>query len=564
MSKSFRPSKEQVKQVFKRLEELGAGKLYAQSIPDDQLNQFQNWKDDNSNKGIKSTSQGSIQFGVFIEAGQIVYSELSKKLQARGRIYGITKDNFKQKFQEFKNGAKNFSDKVKQWFQDVLNSIKKWYDENKIYMQLGAVGNLDSALKEVRNRKLAYAHILENELQIDADEKAQLKMRIFNSDTLADADIENIDKYIKVLKNRKNADESPMENPIQKRTLKEVQMDKKQKPEKLIERHIEKLKKANKLNNARNRRTLYSSIRTELNRTPEGKIFYDQYEKAQDFISEYGISNLYTLETYLSQMSEDDVHVLKEIIEGELDVSDFNLTTQAFVKWFRDLDNSFYTMGKAYINPNVKYINNHFPLVLKEEFAYVDLDTELGKEILDHVKMVLNNRNEEPVSDTQVKEYVTEFLANYRDKGTSAYFTQHLNNNGGSVKRNYPIEFHRDEIFPDWMYDNDVYNVLRKYIHASATSLGYAKYFKRQTSQYSYALIDELTNNLKTNEEKELFRDMVQVALRLNNVSEIDNIITRATKNISTFLLSFRTAIKNFSDVGKAVAQTDSISLKKY
>ena len=108
-----------------------------------------------------------------------------------------------------------------------------------------------------------------------------------------------------------------------------------------------------------------------------------------------------------------------------------------------------------------------------------------------------------------------------------------------------------------------MYNVLRRYIHASATSIGYAKYFKRQTSQYSYALIDELTNNLKTNEEKELIRDMVQVALRLHNINEIDNVLLRASKNISTFLLSFKTAIKNFSDLGKAVAQTDSVSLLK-
>ena len=563
MSVSITPSSEKLDKIYKRLEELDAGKFYAQSIPEDELQSFTNWKDNHKGKGLQSTSQGFIQFGVFIEAGEIVFNGLSKKLQARGRIYGITKANFKQKFQEFKNGAKNLSDKVKQWFKDVLSNIKKWYDKNKVYMQLGAVGNIDEAVKKVRNRKLAYAHILENELQIDVDEKSQLKMRIFNSDTLADADIESIDKYIKVLKSRKNGIESPMENPIQKRTLKEVQMDKKQRPDNLIERHIEKLKKAKKLNDVRNRRALYSSIQKELKRTPEGEIFYRQYEKAQDFISEYGISNLYTLEKYMSQMNENDIHVLKEIIEGELDVKDYNLTTQAFVNWFRTLDNNFYTMGKAYINPDVKYINNHFPLVLKEEFAYVDLDTELGKEIIDHVKMVLNSRNEDPVSDAEVKEYVTEFLANYRDKGTSAYFTQHLNNNGGSVKRNYPIEFHRDEIFPEWMYDDDVYNVLRRYIHASATSIGYAKYFKRQTSQYSYALIDELTNNLKTNEEKELFRDMVQVALRLHNINEIDNVLLRASKNISTFLLSFKTAIKNFSDLGKAVAQTDSVSLLK-
>ena len=131
-------------------------------------------------------------------------------------------------------------------------------------------------------------------------------------------------------------------------------MDKKQRPDNLIERHIEKLKKAKKLNDVRNRRALYSSIQKELKRTPEGEIFYRQYEKAQDFISEYGISNLYTLEKYMSQMNENDIHVLKEIIEGELDVKDYNLTTQAFVNWFRTLDNNFYTMGKAYINPDVK------------------------------------------------------------------------------------------------------------------------------------------------------------------------------------------------------------------
>ena len=102
---------------------------------------------------------------------------------------------------------------------------------------------------------------------------------------------------------------------------------------------------------------------------------------------------------------------------------------------------------------------------------------------------------------------------------------------------------------------------MHSYISSSYQSISYAKYLDKPTDDYSYEEVDKLVAEIKANGgDHELARNMIAVTLRLRIPESYEKSFVKIAKNITSFLLSLKTAIKNFGDLNKGIGQTNEKS----
>jgi hypothetical protein len=428
--------------------------------------------------------------------------------------------------------------------------------------------------KKERQKALARAHILQKEKKISNDDARRLKKDLLGVESLKDASQEQIQDYNNYLNNI-GLQPVTKKKPPKRPTLEELRQKTRYDEAKLVKRVLDRIGH-NIVQIHGDARKYYSSMERELNRMGDGgKEVVRLLRFAQTWKEDKVKPSEAELERLWKKVPHKEKEVMRLIIEsgGEVEgkLSD---ATKKFLQWYRDVDNDIFNLGKELINPDIKYVPDHFPLVLKNDIK--NLATKRGKhpqkwkDLVTHTQKVLNGRTKygqmeafvDPVSYNEAELYVENFLERYNTHGLRKHFIQQVFQPEGKFRHSYPLELHRDRIFPDWAYSNDVASVLHSYIDHSYNALAYAKYLEKMTEEYSYEKIDELIEQIKNDgHDYETARDFVTATLRLKMMEPYKSRAVRFSKNVTAFLLSPKTGIKNMSDLTKAAAWTNNLSM---
>ena len=103
---------------------------------------------------------------------------------------------------------------------------------------------------------------------------------------------------------------------------------------------------------------------------------------------------------------------------------------------------------------------------------------------------------------------------------------------------------HRDRVFPEWAYENDVGNVIHSYIDKSYTSIAYAKHLEKVDEEYNYQKVQELTDQIRIEGyDHRLAGDMVAWVMKLKTLERTKERFVRAAKTLTSFLLSVKTTV---------------------
>jgi len=65
-----------------------------------------------------------------VDTGKYAFDVLSPAMQKMGNRLGVTAQNFKLRFAQFKNNAKEMTDATKKWFKKVVGHMKGWFKNN--------------------------------------------------------------------------------------------------------------------------------------------------------------------------------------------------------------------------------------------------------------------------------------------------------------------------------------------------------------------------------------------------------------------------------------------------
>lgn len=419
---------------------------------------------------------------------------------------------------------------------------------------------------EERRKGLAYAHILQKKVKIEGQDAVNLKKEMFGIESLKDASNDEINNYnnylLGVQKQRK------VGRVVTKEELKES--IKIEETESIIKRIAGRMISFPK----RAKKMIYDPIGTSketmLNRMGEGGKEFVKLFKESEFYHRINTNKAEAqLERLYKKIPHDEIDILRPIIEQE--VKGISQASKDFAEWFRKVDDFIFSEGKKYINPDLKKVPNHFPLVLKEDFRSWERIVKNGMqdEVVDHVWKVLNARTkygqqeilEGPITKEVARKYVQDFLENYSRRGMTSHMLNQVFANP-QFKHSYPIELHRDRIFPDRAYENDVSKVLHAYIDGSFRAIGQAKYFEKATEIYSYEKVDKLLKKIRDDGyDYKNARDMMAISLRIKHPTHQE--ITSLARNAATFLLSIKTTIKNPGDLNKAFAISNTPSVMK-
>jgi len=409
-----------------------------------------------------------------------------------------------------------------------------------------------------RKTMLTYAHILERDAAKRGIDYTQIKQNDIGVKSLKDATDHQINDYINKLK--------PIPITVGqesvRKTASESLSDQELEPEAVFSRISRKTKQSVKS---------YADLTSNFLESMEHALNTNFGEATKEFVrlkreAELEIAKkvnplLVEFERLYSKIPIKERNVLRNIIENP-DAIKHSAEAQQFIDWYRPVDNEIFEAGKI-INPEVKYIENHFQLVLKPDAPNLDLDSEYGKKVVRIVAKNLRIKTNVNVTEAQAKEYLIKYFNDYKKHGYSSLYGVFIDT--GSWKHDYPLEFHRFRILPEIFYENNVPNVLYKYIYNSWESIEYARKFGKVDGEYKYAKIDDMLKRVEAEGyDAELARDMIATVLHLKSFSHAEQLAVKLSSDITTFLLSPKTTIKNIGDLNKSIALTNSKSLLEY
>jgi len=423
--------------------------------------------------------------------------------------------------------------------------------------------------KSPRRKALARAHILENEVGLTDDERRTYKKVITGYNSLGEASDAEIAQYIDFLLERKHGSKPIRRLPaMPKKTLKQLAEERKAQigtdKESVIQKAAKVMKKP-----VDTLGLYWVYNRQSMERTLEkmgegGKNLLKMFSEADYYHAGKVKPVEAEMERLWKKVPTDEKDIMKNIIEAG-GASDISKDGQKFLRFWQDTTNDIYVEGKKFLNPDVNYIENYFPLSLKPEI-YNDLNPQHPRwdEVVDHVQRVLTDRRSQgdifsgyEVSRAETERYVIDFLADYKKQGLRQHFIQQVFTPGGQFKHSYPLELHRDRIFPEWAYENDIMNIAHAYIDKSYEAIGYAKEFGKMNEEYKYENIDkELDKISRDGYDHKLAANIMGFSMGLKRQDIYDQTFNKVARASTTFLLTPRTTLKNLTDLGKAFAQS--------
>ena len=451
------------------------------------------------------------------------------------------------------------------------HKITGYAEHEPIALTFGQKGSTLVAEKDKspRRKALARAHILENEVGLTDDERRTYKKVITGYDSLGEASDTEIAGYIDFLLERKHGSKPIRQLPSpKKKSLKELAAERKAElgddRETVIQRAAKVMKKpvdALGLYWVYNRQ----SMERTLEKMGDGGNNLLRMFKEADYYHSGKVKPIESqMERLWKKVPNDEKDIMKKIIEAN-GASDLSKKGQDFLRFWKDTTNDIYSEGKKHMNPELNYVENYFPLSLKPE-VYNDLNPQHPKwdSVVDHVQRILTDRRSQgdvfggyEVSKEETETFIIDFLANYKKQGLRQHFIQQVFTPGGSFKHSYPLELHRDRIFPEWAYVNDVMDIAHAYIDKSYEAIGYAREFGKMDEEYKYENIDkELELISKDGYDHKLAANIMGYSMGLKRQDIYDETFNKVARASTTFLLTPRTTLKNITDLGKAFSQS--------
>ena len=425
--------------------------------------------------------------------------------------------------------------------------------------------------KSSRQKALARAHILESEISLAEREKKLIKKSITGFESLGQASDSQISAYVDYLLEQKYGNKPISKPTINKKTLKDIREEKLLQGDRLEKSVLERasifLDKPKDFLG-----TYWVNSRQSMERTLEkmgkgGQKLARMYREAEYYHSEKVKPLEAEMERLWKKVPTEEKELMRNIIESE-GASDLSKNGQAFVDFWGRLTDDIYNEGKKYMNPDLNYIQNYFPLQLKMDFyKEVNPKHKLWDEVVDHVQQILNDRISQAdvftglnVSREEAEQYTLDFLNYYKTRGLREHFIQQVFKPSGKFKHSYPLEMHRDRIFPEWAYEQDIMNVAHGYIDKSFEAISFAKEFGKIDEDYKYENIDTQLDLIERDGfSRNDAQNIMSWAMGLKNFDEYDQKMNRFAKNLTSYLLSFRTSVKNLTDLGKAFSQSGTI-----
>lgn len=421
--------------------------------------------------------------------------------------------------------------------------------------------------KTPRQKALARAHILEKEIGLTPEEVSTNKKAITGNESLAKASDQQISAYVDFLIEKKTGNKPIRKPKVYKKTLKDYQREKQE--DKLKDRLFTRMKKHFGKNFRAFTDDYINSMEWVLQNRfgAAGKTLHRRIKDAEYEIAEWVKPHEAELETLLKNIPHKERQFLRQIIESGQPISP---ETEAFMQWWNKLTDDIFKKGKQYVNKDLRQIKNYFPLVLRPDFYNnMDKNHPLWNEVVNHVQEELNKRMSYGqlsldivgVTREEAESFVISFLNQYKHKGTRVHFLQQVFKPSGKYRHSYPLEMHRDRIFPEWAYDDDVIGIAHAYIDKSYTSIAYAKNLKKMDENYEYEEVTNLIGKIEDEGYDAGFaKDIVAYILGLKTISSNDARIRSIAKELTTFLLSIGTSVKNFGDIAKSIAWSGNIS----
>ena len=471
----------------------------------------------------------------------------------------------------------NVSDSLTDIIVKQNGKLNSYADHSPRALTFGEKGSTLVAEKKKidnpRRKALARAHILENEIGLTDDERRTYKKVITGYDSLGEASDTEIASYIDWLLKRKYGSKPIRQiSAPKKKTLKELAAERKQEIDEDRETIMQRASKV--LKKPIDGLGLYWVYnRQSMQRTLEkmgdgGNALLKMFKEADYYHSSKVKPSEVQMEKLWKKVPSDEKEIMKKIIESN-GASDLSEGGQAFLRFWKDTTNDIYAEGKKYINEELNFIENYFPLSLKPEI-YNDMSPQHPRwdEIVDHVQRVISGRVSQgdvfsgySVSKEETEKYIIDFLDNYRKQGLRQHFIQQVFEPTGKFKHSYPLELHRDRIFPEWAYVNDVMDIAHAYIDKSYEAIGYAKEFGKMDEEYKYENIDkELEVISADGYDHKLAANIMGWSMGLKRQDIYDETFNRVARSTTTFLLTPRTTLKNLTDLGKAFSQSGTLN----
>tara|TARA_Y100001938_G_scaffold15058_1_gene18561 strand:- start:1884 stop:11024 length:9141 start_codon:yes stop_codon:yes gene_type:complete len=471
----------------------------------------------------------------------------------------------------------NVSDSLTDIIVKQNGKLNSYADHSPRALTFGEKGSTLVAEKKKidnpRRKALARAHILENEIGLTDDERRTYKKVITGYDSLGEASDTEIASYIDWLLKRKYGSKPIRQiSAPKKKTLKELAAERKQEIDEDRETIMQRASKV--LKKPIDGLGLYWVYnRQSMQRTLEkmgdgGNALLKMFKEADYYHSSKVKPSEVQMEKLWKKVPSDEKEIMKKIIESN-GASDLSEGGQAFLRFWKDTTNDIYAEGKKYINEELNFLENYFPLSLKPEI-YNDMSPQHPRwdEIVDHVQRVISGRVSQgdvfsgySVSKEETEKYIIDFLDNYRKQGLRQHFIQQVFEPTGKFKHSYPLELHRDRIFPEWAYVNDVMDIAHAYIDKSYEAIGYAKEFGKMDEEYKYENIDkELEVISADGYDHKLAANIMGWSMGLKRQDIYDETFNRVARSTTTFLLTPRTTLKNLTDLGKAFSQSGTLN----
>jgi len=425
--------------------------------------------------------------------------------------------------------------------------------------------------KSNRQKALARAHILEAEIGLAEKEKKLLKKSITGYESLGEASDPQISAYINYLLEQKYGAEPISKPTIAKKTLKQIREERLLDGDKLEKSILERASKfLDKPKDFLGKYWVYN--RQSMQRTLEkmgegGQNLVRMYKDAEYYHFEKVKPLEAEMERLWKKVPSDEKELIRNIIESD-GASDLSSGGQAFLDYWGRLTDDIYNEGKKYMNPDLAYIDNYFPLQLKMDF-YKEINPKhkLWDSVIDHVEQVLNDRisqedifGELSISREEAEQYVLDFLRYYNRKGIREHFIQQVFKPSGKFNHSYPLEMHRDRIFPEWAYEQNLMEVAHGYIDKSYEAISHAKEFGKIDDEYKYENIDTQLDLIERDGfERKLAEDIMGWSMGLKSQDRYEQTMNKMAKNITSFLLSPQTTFKNLTDLAKGFSQSGTI-----
>jgi hypothetical protein len=425
--------------------------------------------------------------------------------------------------------------------------------------------------KSYRSKALSRAHILEKELGLSKDEAVLLKSSILDMETLAEASDKDIDTYINYLIEQKTG-KPPIEKPkVYKKTVAEIKKEREESDEARGSRLKQWWKREHgKPFKAINQNLIESMDHALQNKFGKaGKKLHRKLTDAELNKEEWVKPSEVQLEQLGKKVPHSEMNIMRDLIENG-GAEGMSKPTKEFIKWWNKLTQDVFDKGSKYINEDLKYIDNYFPLVLRPDF-YTNMNPqhERWDEVVKHVQKILTDRigwhQQEAfslgITYKEAEEYVKAFIDFYNTKGLREHFLQQVFQPPGEFKHSYPLELHRDRIFPEWAYETDVMNVAHAYIDKSYTAIAYAKHLQKVDEEYKYEGVELLLDQIEQEGfDRNTAADMTAWVMQLKQMKEWEQTLVGVAKNVTSFLLSWKTSIRNLGDVTKAFAYSGNYS----